>query len=53
MSPVGQDYPAQVDWGAAASAPTRVVPPWLLTILFIAAIGIALGLTIGAARLFH
>jgi hypothetical protein len=51
MSPVGQHYPAQVDWSAAAAAPARAVPPWLLGILFVAAIGVALALTIAIAKL--
>ena len=51
MSPVGQQYPERVDWSAAAAAKARAVPPWLLAILFIAAIGGALALTIVIARL--
>jgi hypothetical protein len=51
MSPVGQYYPAQVDWSAAAAAPARAVPPWLLGILFVAALGVALALTIAIAKL--
>jgi hypothetical protein len=53
MSPVGQHYPEQVDWGAAASSRARAVPPWLLVILFIGALGIALALTIGIAKLIR
>src|SRR6185436_16604908 len=37
MSPVGEHYPGQVDWSAAAAAKARAVPPWLLAILFIGA----------------
>jgi len=51
MSPVGEHYPGQVDWSAAAAAKARAVPPWLLAILFIAAIGVALAFTIVIARL--
>jgi hypothetical protein len=51
MSPVGQYYPERVDWGAAAASPARAVPPWLLAILFVAALGIALALTIVIAKL--
>jgi hypothetical protein len=51
MSPVGQQYPGQVDWEAAAAASARAVPPWLLALLFLGAIGIALGLTIAIAKL--
>jgi eukaryotic-like serine/threonine-protein kinase len=51
MSPVGQHYPAQVDWDAAAAAPAKAVPAWLLAILFVAALGLALGLTVVVARL--
>jgi hypothetical protein len=51
MSPVGEHYPAQVDWSAAAAAKARAVPPWLLALLFIGAIGVALALTIAIARI--
>ena len=50
MSPVGERYPERVNWAAAAATRARAVPPWLLAILFIAAIGIALALTIAIAR---
>jgi hypothetical protein len=51
MSPVGEHYPGQVDWSAAAAAKARAVPPWLLAVLFIGAIGVALAFTIVIARL--
>ncbi|HSR96451.1 MAG TPA: protein kinase [Kofleriaceae bacterium] len=51
MSPVGEHFPGQVDWSAAAAAKARAVPTWLLAILFIAAIGVALAFTIVIARL--
>ena len=51
MSPVGEHYPGQVDWSAAAAAPARAVPPWLLALLFLAAIGVALAFTIVIAKL--
>jgi hypothetical protein len=50
MSPVGQYYPEQVNWAVAAATRARAVPPWLLGILFVAAIGIALALTVVIAR---
>ena len=50
MSPVGQSYPQKIDWAAAAATRARAVPPWLLGLLFVAAIGIALALTIVLAR---
>lgn len=53
MSPVGQQYPENVDWNAAASGRARAVPPWLLAALFIGAIGVALLLTVVVARLIH
>jgi len=53
MSPVGQQYPERVDWSAAAAARTRAVPPWLLAILFVSALGGALLLTIVIARLIR
>jgi hypothetical protein len=52
MSPVGPQYGNRVDWTAAASAKIRVLPPWLLAVMFIVAIGLALTLTITIARLF-
>jgi hypothetical protein len=51
ISPVGQQYPENVDWNAMAARPARAVPPWLLAALFVGAIGIALALTIVIARL--
>lgn len=53
MSPVGQHYPENVDWNAAASSPARAVPPWLLAALFVGAIGVALLLTVIVARLIR
>ena len=50
-SPVGQHYGDQVDWDAAAAAPARAIPPWMLGLLFLAAIGVALGITIAIAKL--
>jgi eukaryotic-like serine/threonine-protein kinase len=50
MSPVGRQYPERVDWATAAATRARAVPPWLLGILFVAAIGIALALTVVIAR---
>ena len=53
MSPVGRQYPEQVDWTAAAAARARAVPPWLLALLFLGAIGVALILTIVIAKLIR
>jgi len=53
MSPVGQHYPEHVDWGAAAAGRARALPPWMLAVLFVGAIGIALALTIVVARLIR
>ncbi|MEJ7603056.1 MAG: serine/threonine-protein kinase [Kofleriaceae bacterium] len=50
-SPVGQHYGEQVDWDAAAAAPARAIPPWMLGLLFLAAIAVALGITIAIAKL--
>ena len=50
MSPVGQQYP-QVDWAEAAAAPARALPPWMMIALFMAAIGVALVLTIVIAKI--
>jgi len=43
-SPVGDGYP-MVDWAAEAATPIRVVPPWMLALLFVGAIVVALGIT--------
>jgi serine/threonine-protein kinase len=51
MSPVGQQYPENVDWGSVAAGRARAVPPWLLAALFVGAIGVALALTVVIARL--
>ena len=51
MSPVGGQYPQQVDWAEAAAMPTRAVPPWMLGVLFVAAIGLALTITIIIAKI--
>jgi hypothetical protein len=53
MSPVGQHYPEQVDWNAMAAGRTRALPPWMLAVLFVGAIGIALAVTIIIARLIR
>ncbi|HEX3764458.1 MAG TPA: protein kinase [Kofleriaceae bacterium] len=53
MSPVGQHYPEHVDWNAMASGRARAVPPWMLAVLFVGAIGIALAITVVVARLIH
>jgi hypothetical protein len=53
MSPVGDQYPSVIDWSAAAAQPAKAMPPWKLALLFVAAIGVALGLTIVIARLAH
>jgi hypothetical protein len=50
-SPVGQSYHGQVDWAAAAAAPAKALPPWKLAVLFIAAIGLALTITIIIAKI--
>ena len=38
MSPVGQQYPQQVDWAEAAAMPARAVPSWVMVLLFVGAI---------------
>jgi len=53
MSPVGQQYPEQIDWSVAAAARARAVPPWLLALLFVGALGVALALTIVIAKLIR
>jgi hypothetical protein len=53
MSPVGQQYPENVDWGSWAASRARAVPPWLLAALFVGAIGVALALTVVVARLIR
>jgi hypothetical protein len=51
-SPVGQHYPEH-DWAAAAAVPAKALPPWKLVVLFVAAIGIALTLTIIIAKIIR
>jgi hypothetical protein len=51
-SPVGDGYP-QVDWAEAAAMPVRVLPPWMLAVLFVVALGVALGLTFAVAALIR
>ncbi|MBA3453433.1 MAG: protein kinase [Deltaproteobacteria bacterium] len=53
MSPVGQQYPQQVDWAEAAAAPARSLPTWMMIALFMAAIGVALVLTIVIAKIIR
>jgi len=53
MSPVGQQYPQQVDWAEAAAMPARALPPWMMIALFVAAIGVALVLTIIVAKIIR
>ncbi|HVK89328.1 MAG TPA: protein kinase [Kofleriaceae bacterium] len=53
MSPVGQQYPQQVDWAEAAAMPARALPTWMMVMLFVLAIGVALGLTIVVAKLIR
>ena len=50
-SPVGPQYGEQVDWAQAAAAPARAIPPWMLAVIFVGAIGIALTITIIIARI--
>ncbi len=51
ISPVGPQYAQAVDWEAEANRPLRVVPGWALGIVFAAAIGLALAITVIIARL--
>jgi len=53
VSPVGQHYGDGVDWAAAAATPTRAIPPWMLAVLFVVAIGVALLLTIIVAKIIR
>jgi tRNA A-37 threonylcarbamoyl transferase component Bud32 len=50
-SPVGAQYGNEVDWSQAAALPARAIPPWLLGVIFVAAIGVALVVTIIIAKL--
>jgi len=49
MSPVGPGYGQDVDWAAAAAKPAKALPPWMLALIFIGALGIALGITVAIA----
>ena len=51
MSPVGPQYPHQVNWAQAAAMPARAIPPWMLGLLFVGAIFAALILTIVIAKI--
>ena len=53
MSPVGQQFPEQVDWAAMAARRARAVTTLRLAALFVGAIGVALLLTVLVARLIH
>ncbi|MEO7096499.1 MAG: hypothetical protein ABI175_24785, partial [Polyangiales bacterium] len=51
MSPVGQQYPQQVNWADAAAMPARAIPKWILVALFVGAIFAALILTVVIAKI--
>jgi hypothetical protein len=51
MSPVGQQYPQQVNWAEAAAMPAKAIPPWMLGLLFVGAIVGALLITIVIAKI--
>jgi serine/threonine-protein kinase len=53
MSPVGDQYGHHVNWEAAAAQRARALPPWLLAVLFVGALGIALTLTIVIAKIIR
>jgi hypothetical protein len=42
--------PGPGDWSAAGGAPVRVMPPWMLAVLFVGALGGALLITILIAQ---
>jgi len=52
-SPVGQYYGDNVDWAAAAAAPAKALPPWMLVLLFVGALGVALTITIVIAKIIR
>jgi hypothetical protein len=45
ISPVGPQFPQQVDWKEAALEPARALPTWVMVMLFLVASGLALGVT--------
>ena len=51
MSPVGQQYPQQVNWADAAAMPARALPRWMLALVFVGAITAALIITIIIAKI--
>lgn len=51
MSPVGQQYPQQVNWAEAAAMPARALPPWMLALVFVGAITLALVITVIIAKI--
>ncbi len=52
-SPVGQHYPEQVDWAAAAALPAKPIAGWMLAVIFLGAIGVALAITIVIAKIIR
>ena len=53
MSPVGEHFGQQVDWAAAAARPAKALPPWMLALLFVGALGVALMITIIIAKIIR
>jgi serine/threonine-protein kinase len=53
VSPVGDRYPRNVDWDAAAARSTRPVPRWLLAVFFGGAMLIALMITMIVAKIIR
>jgi hypothetical protein len=53
MSPVGDQFPQQIDWAAAAARPAKALSPWMLALLFVGALGIALMVTIIVAKIIR
>ncbi|HWO19169.1 MAG TPA: protein kinase [Kofleriaceae bacterium] len=47
---VGPGGPGATDWAGGPTAPTRVIPPWMLAVLFVGALGGALLITILIAQ---
>ena len=53
MSPVGEQFPHQVDWAAAAARPAKAIPPWMLALLFVGALTVALMVTMVIAKIIR
>ena len=50
MTPVGEQFPQNVDWQKTADRPARAVPPWILALLFLVTLAVALAITVAIRK---